>query len=174
VRQRAIGLAVIIGIAGAGLAASGCAQNNSMRSERIGLANTGPGSLNATRKALEGAWTLASLELVDAQGARRPVKAAGQLSYDAYGNMNVRGVIEDPAERGPIVLDYQGRILIDTAKLEFYPADLASDRPVEPGQAAAIAPDKVRKYELTADSFVVTYLDAAAKPTAVAHWRRPQ
>jgi len=173
VTHRATGLAVVIGIAGISLLASGCAQNNSVRSKRMGLAETGPGSLTATRKALEGSWTLASLEMVDAQGARRPVKASGQLTYDAYGNMTVRGVIEDPAERGPLVLDYQGRIMIDTAKLQFFPADLASDRPVESGQAESIAPDKVRKYELTADSFVVTYLDASAKPTAVARWRRP-
>jgi len=164
---------VLSGLAAAALSISACAQNNSMRSERIGLANTGPGSLNATRKALEGSWTLASLEMVDGQGARRPIKAGGQLSYDAYGNMTIRGVIEEPGEREPLVLDYQGRILIDTAKQQFYPADLASDRPVEPGQGAAISPDKVRKYELTADSFVVTYLDAAGKPTAVARWRRP-
>jgi len=172
VTHRPFGLAIVIGVAAAALSATGCAQNNSVRSERIGLANTGPGSLNATRKALEGTWTLESLEMVDAQGARRPVKASGQLTYDAYGNMNVRGVIEDPSERAPIVLDYQGRILIDTAKLQFYPADLASDRPVQPGQAESIAPDKVRKYELTEGTFVVTYLDASAKPTAVAHWRR--
>jgi len=173
VTQRAIGLALGAVIAATSLLAGACAQNNSMRAERMGLANTGPGSLAATRKALEGTWRLVSLEMVDGSGARRPIKASGELTYDAYGNMTIRGVIEDPAERGPLVLDYQGRILIDTQKLQFYAADLASDRPVESGQAASIAPDKVRQYELTADSFVVTYLDAAAKPTAVARWQRP-
>ena len=170
--QRAVSLALVIGMTGVMLPAAGCAKPNSVRNERMGLANTGPGSLTATRKALEGTWTLASLEMVDPQGARRAIKASGQLTYDAYGNMTVRAVMEDPAEKAPLVIDYQGRIMIDTQRLQFYSADLASDRPVEPGQAQSIAPDKVRAYELTADSFVVTYLDAAAKPTAVARWRR--
>jgi hypothetical protein len=173
VTQRSIGLVLVIGMAGVALFASGCAKPNKVRNERLGLANTGPGSLTAERKALEGSWTLASLEMVDEQGTRRTVKASGQLTYDAYSNMTVRGVIEEPGERNPVVLDYQGRIFIDPVRHEFYPADLRSDRPVEPGQGAAIAPDKVRRYELTADTFVVTYLDASAKTTAVARWRRP-
>ena len=171
-RQHAIGLAIVIGVAGVSLSASACAKNTQMRAERMGLAESGPGSLAATRKALEGTWTLASLEMVDAQGMRRNVKASGQLSYDAYSNMTIRGVIEDASEAAPLVIDYQGRIFIDPAKREFYPADLVSLRPVEPGQGAAISPDKIRKYELSPDSFVVTYLDGSAKPTAIARWRR--
>ncbi len=33
-------------------------------------------------------------------------------------------------------------------------------------------PDKIRRYELTDKTFVVTYIDKAAKPTAVIRWRR--
>ena len=171
-RPHAIGLAIALGVTGVSLSVSACAKNTDMRAERMGLVEKGPGSLAATRKALEGAWTLASLELVDAQGARRNVKASGQLSYDAYSNMTIRAVIEDTGEPAPLVIDYQGRIFIDPAKAEFYPADLVSLRPVEPGQGAAVSPDKIRKYELSPDSFVVTYLDGSAKPTAIARWRR--
>ena len=71
-----------------------------------------------------------------------------------------------------IALDYEGKIIIDNVRKQFYPADLESDRPVDPAKIAAIAPDKVRRYELTMDTFVVTYLDAAGKPTAVAKWRK--
>ena len=171
--QRAIGLAFAIGMTGVALSAAGCVQPNKVRNERHGLANTGAGSLMETRKALEGSWTLVSLEAIDEQGARRPVKASGQLAYDAYSNMTIRAVVEDPALTTPLVLDYQGRIFIDPVKKEFYPADLRSDKPVELSQTPAIAPDKVRRYELTPDAFVVTYLDASAKPTFVARWRRP-
>jgi hypothetical protein len=138
----------------------------------IGPIETGPQSLTATRKAIEGTWTLESLEVVDAAGARRPVKAGGQLTYDAFGNMTIRGVIEDPSLRDKIVLDYTGRITIDTVKHEFYPANLQSDRPVDAVEIAAISPDKVRRYELSGNSFVVTYLDAQTKPTAIARWKR--
>jgi hypothetical protein len=47
-----------------------------------------------------------------------------------------------------------------------------TDRPVDPDQVVRISPDKVRRYELSGNDFVVTYLDASAKPTAVITWRR--
>jgi hypothetical protein len=62
--------------------------------------------------------------------------------------------------------------VIDTAKHQFYSENLVSDRPVDPGQLAPIATDRVRRYELSPDAFVVTYVDASGKPTAVARWRR--
>jgi hypothetical protein len=138
----------------------------------IGPVDTGAGSLEATRRALGGTWTLLSLEVVDADGSRRPVKASGQLQYDPFGNMTVRGVIEDSRLPSALVLDYTGRIVIDVAHNEFYPADLVSDLPADPSQITSIAPDKVRRYQLTADAFVVTYVDGSANPTAVATWRR--
>jgi len=138
----------------------------------LGPVNDGPGSMEATRRGLEGTWTLVSLEAVDPSGAHRPVTATGQLTYDAYGNMIIKGVIQDATATKTIALDYEGKIIIDNVRKQFYPADLASDRPVDPAKIAAIAPDKVRRYELTLDTFVVTYLDAAGKPTAVAKWRK--
>ena len=138
----------------------------------LGPVNDGPGSMEATRRGLEGTWTLASLEAVDAAGVHRPVKATGQLTYDAYGNMIIKGVIQDATATQSITLDYEGKIIIDNVRKQFYPADLESAQPVDPAKIAAIAPDKVRRYELTMDSFVVTYIDAAGKPTAVAKWRR--
>ena len=169
--QRVIRVALVIGVAV--VAAAGCAKPNSVRAGRMGAPNTGPGSTTAERKAFEGTWTLASLEIVNEQGTMRPVKASGQLSYDAYSNMTVRGVIEDPEARAPIVLNFEGRIFIDPVKHEFYPADMKTDRPVEPSDIRAIAPEKVRRYELSPDSLIVTYLDAAAKPSAIARWKRP-
>ena len=138
----------------------------------LGPVNDGPGSMEATRRGLEGTWTLASFETVDASGTHRPVKATGQLTYDAFGNMNIKGVIQDAVPTNSITLNYEGKIIIDNVRKQFYPADLESAQPVDPAKIAAIAPDKVRRYELTMDTFVVTYLDAAGKPTAVARWRR--
>jgi hypothetical protein len=160
-------------MAGVAFSASGCAKPNSVRAGRMGAPNTGPGSTTAERKAFEGTWTLTSLEIVNEQGTLRPVKASGQLSYDAYSNMTVRGVIEDPEARAPIVLNFEGRIFIDPVKHEFYPADLKANRPVESSDITAIAPEKIRRYELSPDSLIVTYLDAAAKPSAIARWKRP-
>jgi len=137
-----------------------------------GAVNTAAGSLEAERRALEGTWSLVSLETVDQRGARRKVTASGQLSYDGFGNMNIRGVIEDPALVSTVVLDFNGRIVIDPVKHEFRPAALETDRPVDPDSIAPISPDKLRRYQLMGNSFVVTYLNASAAPTAIATWRR--
>jgi hypothetical protein len=84
----------------------------------------------------------------------------------------VRGVVEDPGLKDTLVIDYSGRITIDAVRDEFYPADLVTDRPVDPGQVARIPPDKVRRCELSSNAFVVTRLDASATPTAVITRRR--
>jgi hypothetical protein len=172
VRHRAIGLTFVVGAATLSLATWGCAGAPRSRPIPLGKVETGAGSLEATRRALDGQWTLVSLDVVDAGGARRPIKASGRLTYDAFGTMSVRGVIEDAALRDTLVIDYTGRIVIDVVRHEFYPADLVTDRPVDPDQIVAIAPDKVRRYELSGDSLAVTYLDRSAKPTAVIRWRR--
>ena len=152
---------------------AGCAATPRQRPIEMGPVDTGPGSLEATRRGLEGTWSLAALEVMAVGGARRPIKASGQLTYDAFGNMHVRAVVEDKALIETLVLDYDGRIVIDPVKKEFRPAALTTDRPVDPSQIEPVSPDKVRRYELTADTFVVTYVDASSAPTAVATWRRP-
>jgi hypothetical protein len=151
---------------------TGCAAQQQMRQGRRTQVDAGEGSLEATRRALEGSWALASLEMVDANGSHQPVPASGRLTYDAFGTMTIRGVIEDPALKDKLVLDYHGRIVIDTTRLEFRAADLESDRPVDFDRIAAISPDKVRRYELSSDTLIVTYLDGSGKPAAVARWRR--
>ena len=153
--------------------AGGCAATPRQRPIEMGPVDVGPGSLEATRRALEGTWTLVTLEVIDKAGARRPIKAGGQLTYDAFGNMTIRGVVEDKALFETLVLDYEGRIVIDPVKKEFRAAALTSDRPADPSQIGPVSPDKVRRYELTADTFVVTYVDASTGPTAVATWTRP-
>jgi hypothetical protein len=153
-------------------ALAGCAAQQEMRKSRRTQVDSGAGSLEATRKALEGSWALVSLDMVAANGARQPVTASGRLTYDAFGTMTIRGVIEDPALKDKLVLDYHGRIVIDTTRLEFRAVDLEADRPVDLDRLEAISPDKVRRYELSGDSLIVTYLDGSGNPAAVARWRR--
>jgi len=170
--HRSIHPILVAAVAAIAIGAWGCHAAPVQKPLGGGPVQTGPGSLEATRRALEGTWNLQTLEVVDTRGARRRIKATGQLMYDAFGSMNVRGVAEDPALTNTLVIDFQGRIVIDTVRHEFYPADLTSDRPVDQSQIQPISPDKVRRYELSGNSLVVTYLDKAAKPTAVIHWSR--
>jgi hypothetical protein len=150
----------------------GCGPTQQLRTSRKTPVDAGAGSLEGTRKALEGSWTLVSFEVVDAKGSRQSVTASGRLTYDAFGTMTIHGVIEDPVLKDRLVLDYEGRIVIDTVLHEFRSVDLASDRPVDRDRIAMISPDNVRRYELSGDSLIVTYLDGSGNPTAVARWRR--
>jgi hypothetical protein len=154
------------------LGSAGCAAAPIDKPLKIGPIASGPESLEATRRALEGTWTLASAEIVDDKGAHRTVKASGQLTYDAFGNMSVHGTVEDATLREKLVLEYQGRIVIDPTRHQFYPQELESAKPVDPDEIARIAPDKVRHYELTATTLAVTYADKAGKTTAVIRWKR--
>lgn len=149
----------------------GCAARERTRPVKMGPVDTGAGSLEATRREFQGAWTLMSLEIVEANGARQRVKAAGRLTYDEFGNMTVRGEIEDDRAKS-VPLEFTGRIVIDTAQHRFYAADLVSGESTNPNPLAAIAPDKVRQYDITPTRLTVTYLDAAGKPSAVALWER--
>jgi hypothetical protein len=153
-------------------AAAACTGSPSQRPVKAGPVNTTAGSLEATRRDLAGQWTLGHLELIRPQGVRDIVQAHGTLTYDAFGNLNINGTIDDPRMTTAIVLNYTGRITIDPVKHEFYPADMESARPVDESRIAPIAPDKVRRYELAGDRFTITYLDASGNPTAVSVWSR--
>jgi len=80
--------------------------------------------------------------------------------------------IDDPRLQKAIPLDFNGRVVIDAAKREFYPADIEAGPKVDTRKLAPIGVDKVRKFEVTGDRLVVTYQDAAGKPTARTTWRR--
>jgi hypothetical protein len=154
------------------IALAGCAPAPRQKPMLMGDVNAGAGSLEATRKALEGSWTLVSLATVDAAGKQTPVKAKAQLTYDAYGAMTIKGAVEDDPSKTPVLLEYSGRIVIDTQKKLFYPADLVEGREVDEKRLAAVSPDKARKYDISADTLTITYMDAAGKPTAISSWKR--
>lgn len=153
---------------------SACAGGPRQRPIPTGPVETGEGSLAAARKALQGSWALTSLEVVDASGARNPVKANGVLTLDAYSNLVISARIDDPRREKGLPLDFTGRIVIDPDKRLFYPADVegAPDQRVDPKALAPVSSDKIRQYTITGDTLVVTYLDAAGRPTAVTTWRR--
>jgi hypothetical protein len=165
-------LAITVGAGALSLTIAGCAAAPLERPLPTTRIDKGAGTLESTRKALEGTWKLQSLDVVQADGKTKRVKAGGTLKYDAFGGMDIKAAIEDPALRGTLVLDYTGRIVIDVVKSTFYPQDLESDRPADPAEIGPISPDKVRRFELTGDSLVVTILDKTSKPTAVTRWHR--
>ncbi len=155
-----------------GLQAAGCAKGDRQKPMLLGPVDAGPGSLESIRRELAGTWSLTSLEVIAPDGARRPVRARGTLTYDAYGALAIEGVVDDPDRPAALVLDYSGRIVIDAAKKEFRPADFESAKPVDAAQVAPVSLDKVRRFEVGGNRLAVTYLDGAGKPTAETVWNR--
>lgn len=170
--RRTLALVLTACLAPSWLIATGCAPAPRQRPVKGGAVDAGAGSLEAARRELEGSWVLQTLEIVNETGAFEPVKASGTLSYDAYSNLQINGKIDDPRLQKAIPLDFNGRVVIDAAKREFYPADIEAGPKVDTRKLAPIGVDKVRKFEVAGDRLVVTYQDAAGKPTARTTWRR--
>ena len=57
---------------------------------KMGKVDTGPGTLTAARKYLEGRWGLMSFEVFPPGKAPIQVKGDGMLTYDAFGNLEAR------------------------------------------------------------------------------------
>jgi hypothetical protein len=162
--------ALVLVLLTAALAA--CAPAPRGRPVKAGPTDTGPGSLEATRRQLEGNWELVSLETYR-DGKPVPVKAAGRLTYDAYGNVTTQGVINDPAAGAPSdVLSYSGVIVIDVHKKEWRLTD-AQARPGGTAELPAdVAADKIRKYEFAGDQLKTSMVDKSGRVTATATWRK--
>lgn len=163
---------LIVGLVAAALAA--CAGSPRQRPVRMGPAG---GGLETVRRQFEGKWELVSLERLDASGKATPVDAAGQLTYDAFGNLSVQGEVRDASMRSelgerPALLNVQGRAVIDTTRQELRILDLSSDRPVDEKMTATVSPDRVRTYQFEGDLLKLTIRDTAGTPTARTTWKR--
>jgi hypothetical protein len=90
--QRYVTVLAMAVIAGSFFAA--CQAAPRQRPVEMGPVDKGPGSLGAVRKQLEGTWTLVSLETYHERGPAVLVKATGQLIYDQYGNLTIKGIVE--------------------------------------------------------------------------------
>ncbi len=152
-----------------------CKSSPNQRTMGLGDVDTGPGSLEYVRRQLQGTWTLQQFETVDASGQLRPVKAQAKLTYDQYGNMSVAGSLLEPlpGQQSTAVLpmlQYSGRITIDTAKKEIRLQALQGTS--DPALQKAVGPDLVRKYEITMDTLTLTFVDAQGKITGRTTFKR--
>jgi hypothetical protein len=89
---------------------------------KLGPTKTGPGTVDAARKYLEGRWSLMSFEIFPAEGPPMQIPGAGTLTYDDFGNLSVE-IRVDPATATRLdtagiptvkgVLSIKGRTAID-------------------------------------------------------------
>jgi hypothetical protein len=138
-----------------------------------GGVNTGPGSVEAVRRQLEGTWDLVSLAVTPAGGAAPVVVAAlGTLTYDRDGNLTIDARTSDSyapeAAQSGAVLAFEGKAVIDAAKGELKLTDLTGN--LDPN--AVLPPERRRRYAFEGDLLRLSSFDAVGKITATSTWRR--
>jgi hypothetical protein len=160
-------------------AGTGCAIPAAPRQRPIelGAVDTGPGSLVSVRKQLEGSWDLVALEVRDAAGKMAPAQATGVLTYDAYGNMQVRGRLNEslPDASAPLAsatIEYSGQIVIDPQRSEFRMTGQQPTAPLDPELKSVLRLSRVRRYELSADVLKIHVLDEGNAVVATTTFRK--
>jgi len=139
-----------------------------------GAVDAGPGSLEAVRRQLEGSWDLVSAEIVTSAGVRQAMKARAVLTYDAYGNLSLKGAYEDPGATAEqtAALNFTGRAVIDTQRQVLRLLDVRQRE----GELATLPPDMLarreRVYAFEGDLLKLTVKDSTGRVTAVNTWRR--
>ena len=95
---------------------------------------------------LAGTWTLTRFEVLNAAGQLTAVRAKAQLTYDDFGNLSIKGVLEEPLPGQTSIGDapalaYSGRATIDTARKELVLTGATSVEP-SPEVLASIGMDQ--------------------------------
>jgi hypothetical protein len=139
-----------------------------------GAVDAGAGSLEAVRRQLEGTWNLVSAEVLSATGARTTVKATAVLTYDAYGNLSLKGAYDDPAATAEqkAALNFTGRAVIDTQKQVLRLLDVKQSESEFAALPAEMAARRERGYAFEGDRLTLTVKDSAGRVTAVNTWRK--
>jgi len=155
------------------LAAVGaCTAAPRVRPVKMGDVDTGTGTVESVRRQLTGTWQLSSYEVYQS-GKPQKMNADGQLTYDEFGNLTLRGGVHGAGESKPSVLNFSGRAVIDVTKQEIRFEDVtsAADR-LPQGAAQQSDPDKTRKYVLNGADLTLTTVDASGATTAVTRWKK--
>jgi hypothetical protein len=154
-----------------------CAASERQRAISAGPVDAGPGSTTALRAQLAGTWTLTKFEVLNAAGQLTPVRAKAQLTYDTFGNLSIKGVLEEPLPGQKTVTDapalmYTGRAVIDAARQELVMMGVDATVEPDPSIVAKIALDARRKFTVTATELTVSAMDAQGKVISRASYRK--
>jgi hypothetical protein len=150
-----------------------CAASPRTRPLNTGPINNAADSTQGVRRQLQGKWTLLSFETYPAAGQVVKQEAVGELTYDEYGNLVIRGALTGvPAGEQANLLHYSGRAVVDPPNhrliLQALQGQGADALP------AAVANDQVRYYEFDGDVLKLTLKDGNGRPTATVTWKRAQ
>jgi hypothetical protein len=164
----------------------GCAASERQRPIQTSRVATSGNTLEATRKQLEGRWTLVSLEYAAPDGRKTAVEGtAGTLTADGFGNLSIEYRLSDSGLKALDTLGFKtpspvisttGRSVINVdQKSIVYVDDKA--QPFDPKVAAArqnpFALERTRYYDFGADGLLTlktTHDDG--KDAAVSRWKK--
>jgi hypothetical protein len=150
-----------------------CAASPRQRPLNVGPIASGPDSIESVRRLLQGRWTLVSFQTFSAAGEATPQQAVGEMTYDEYGNLLVRGALTGvPSGELAAVLRYSGRAVIDAPNRRLVLQSLQGQG--SEGLPAEAAADQWRYYEFDAGLLKLTVKDSAGRPTATVTWKKAQ
>lgn len=154
-----------------------CAASERQRAISAGPVEAGAGTSTAVRSQLAGTWTLTKFEVLDAAGQLTPVRAKAQLTYDTFGNLSIKGVLEEPLPGQKSVTEapalmYTGRAVIDAPRQELVLMGIDATVEPDPSILAKIAPDARRKFTVTATDLTMSAMDAQGKVVSRATYRK--
>lgn len=172
-------LACVLVAAGLGLTPA-CAAKPIQKPLEGGAVDTGPGTLAAARRYLEGTWALESFEVYPASGAPIVLKGTGRLVYDGYGNMRVE-VQTDSGTGGLLrkagVDNVDGRISSDGRTIVDMKARTLAYvvEGQQTGKTEVLGPlalRRLRHWEVDGNLLTLTTKDDAGKPMSISKWRK--
>ena len=111
-----------LGVVLVALTSAACAAAPRQRNVEGGAVDTGPGTVAAARKYLEGRWSLVSYQVFPAGQPPIKLTGSGTLSYDSFGNLDIEIRVEPaiaelldgagiPSKQG--VISTNGRAAVD-------------------------------------------------------------
>ena len=168
-------------------AISACKGGTSSRPYRTSAVASGPNTIEATRKQLEGTWTLVSLVVHNTSGARATSQGTGTLTWDAFGNLKIEYRLSDAGLKAleaigvrpptPVIVT-EGRAVINTQDkaIQYVPPD-APSRPFDPALAAAranpFALERLRYYVFGEDgTLTLSTRHDNGQTAAVSQWKK--
>ncbi len=168
-RHRAVAAAAAIA---AGAMLTACSFSPRTRPLDTGDINKSAESTQGVRRQLQGRWKLVSVETYEAGKAVKH-EAAGELTYDEYGNLVIRAALTDvPAGEQASLLRYEGRAVIDTQNRRLVLQDMKGTG--SEALPASVAQNNVRYYEFEGNLLKLTAKDSGGKPTATITWQKGQ
>ena len=112
-------------VAGLLFAVAACSASPRQRPIGVGDVNAGEGTVQAERAKLQGRWTLEALNVRNAAGRQSAVEAAGTMSFDGFGNLDVEYRFTEAGQKAlealgiktpDLVVSTSGSVAIDPVK----------------------------------------------------------